>query len=260
MAYSTENKENTMIFNIKNRTKLTEAPAFYPKEFLRYKKGKNLSVENKENDYGGLAPNSSYVQVNCRLTPPSSLPESAKKTPSEMKTKRKTEICHYWEMNGTCKFGERCAFAHGEKELVSRKMSNNYKTKKCKQFFENGFCPYGIRCQFSHESEKKSGVCYINEIAITDFLNVPEMKTIFLKRPRLQTFEKIAQFSPKETEEKRLQLLDDIIEARYRFKASEESSTVGSEEFEKYYSSPVKESTDDGFGCGVERRKRFPSA
>ena len=32
-------------------------------------------------------------------------------------------------MNGDCKYGDKCAFAHGESELKNRKMSNNYKTK-----------------------------------------------------------------------------------------------------------------------------------
>ena len=47
----------------------------------------------------------------------------------DYKKKFKTEICHFWEMNGDCKYGDKCAFAHGESELKNRKMSNNYKTK-----------------------------------------------------------------------------------------------------------------------------------
>ena len=45
-------------------------------------------------------------------------------------------------MNGYCKYGDNCAFAHGENELKNRKISFNYKTKPCKQFFENSFCNY----------------------------------------------------------------------------------------------------------------------
>ena len=58
-------------------------------------------------------------------------------------------------MNGYCKYGDNCAFAHGENELKNRKISFNYKTKPCKQFFEIGFCPYGSRCQFSHKKNLK---------------------------------------------------------------------------------------------------------
>ena len=57
-------------------------------------------------------------------------------------------------MYGECKFGENCAFAHGDSELKQRKLTFNYKTKPCKQFFELGYCSYGSRCQFSHRKEK----------------------------------------------------------------------------------------------------------
>ena len=43
-------------------------------------------------------------------------------------------------MNGFCKYGDNCAFAHGEVELKNKKLNSNYKTKPCKQFFEIGFC------------------------------------------------------------------------------------------------------------------------
>ncbi|RNE94831.1 CCCH zinc-finger protein [Trypanosoma conorhini] len=31
--------------------------------------------------------------------------------------KRKTKMCIYWEKNGECNWGDRCAFAHGQGEL-----------------------------------------------------------------------------------------------------------------------------------------------
>ena len=73
---------------------------------------------------------------------------------NNFKSKWKTEICRYWEMYGECKYGENCAFAHGDSELKQRKMTFNYKTKPCKQFFEFGYCSYGSRCQFSHKKEE----------------------------------------------------------------------------------------------------------
>ncbi|CCW71145.1 unnamed protein product [Phytomonas sp. Hart1] len=33
------------------------------------------------------------------------------------KTKMKTKMCIYWEKNGTCAWGDRCAFAHGARDL-----------------------------------------------------------------------------------------------------------------------------------------------
>ena len=74
---------------------------------------------------------------------------------NNFKTKWKTEICHYWEMYGECKYGDNCAFAHGDSELKQRKLTFNYKTKPCKQFFELGYCSYGSRCQFSHKKEEQ---------------------------------------------------------------------------------------------------------
>lgn len=35
------------------------------------------------------------------------------------KAKIKTKMCIYWEKNGTCAWGDRCAFAHGPEELLS---------------------------------------------------------------------------------------------------------------------------------------------
>ena len=61
----------------------------------------------------------------------------------DFRTKWKTEICHYQEMNNYGKYGENCAFTDRENELKNRKMSFNYKTKPCKKlFFENSFCNY----------------------------------------------------------------------------------------------------------------------
>eukprot|EP00347_Sterkiella_histriomuscorum_P011792 403371081 len=72
-------------------------------------------------------------------------------TGSSFKTKYKTEICRNWELHGTCKFGDTCAFAHGDFELQKKShVPSKYKTKLCKQYHENLYCPYGQRCQFAH--------------------------------------------------------------------------------------------------------------
>jgi len=66
--------------------------------------------------------------------------------------KYKTEICRNWEVEGYCRFGDECTFAHGDRELHRRSsMPANYKTKICKQFTEEPYyCPYGEKCQFLH--------------------------------------------------------------------------------------------------------------
>ncbi len=137
---------------------------------------------------------------------------------NNFKTKWKTELCHYWEMYGQCKYGENCAFAHGDSELKKRKLTFNYKTKPCKQFFEQGYCSYGSRCQFSHKKEElkndeekeKEKVSYLK--IIEELLS--EENTIsheLIKRPRLLTFEQITHCSSEESRKSRLQLYEDII-------------------------------------------------
>jgi len=153
------------------------------------------------------------------------------------RTKWKTEICHYWEMYGECKYGDSCAFAHGESELKKRKLTFNYKTKPCKQFFELGYCSYGCRCQFSHKKEesikeKEDNVSYLK--IIKEFLS--DESTIsheLIKRPRLMTFEKITCSTLEESENSKLKLYEDILNIKNSnsnktnnliFKASEDSN------------------------------------
>jgi ribonuclease HI len=136
---------------------------------------------------------------------------------NNFKTKWKTEICRYWEMYGECKFGDNCAFAHGDSELKQRKMTFNYKTKLCKQFFELGYCSYGSRCQFSHKREdlhkqknENDNVSYwkiIEELLSED----SQVSHELVKRPRLMTFENIASCSLEESENSKLKLYEDII-------------------------------------------------
>eukprot|EP00344_Euplotes_crassus_P000640 CAMPEP_0196994196 /NCGR_PEP_ID=MMETSP1380-20130617/482_1 /TAXON_ID=5936 /ORGANISM="Euplotes crassus, Strain CT5" /LENGTH=290 /DNA_ID=CAMNT_0042409501 /DNA_START=367 /DNA_END=1239 /DNA_ORIENTATION=+ len=66
--------------------------------------------------------------------------------------KYKTEICRNWQLEGYCRFGDECTFAHGGDELNRKAtMPLNYKTKVCKQFTEEPYyCPYGEKCQFIH--------------------------------------------------------------------------------------------------------------
>ena len=143
------------------------------------------------------------------------------------KTKWKTEICRYWEMYGQCKFGDNCAFAHGDSELKKRKMTFNYKTKQCKQFFELGYCSYGSRCQFSHKkenSEKNNNFSYLK--IIKEFLSSEnEISHELVKRPRLMTFEKITKSTLEESQKSKLKLYEDIINLKNcKFKLSEDTN------------------------------------
>lgn len=69
------------------------------------------------------------------------------------KTKYKTEMCKNWIEVGTCRYGNKCQFAHGEQEMIAKLAPINakYKSKTCTTFIEKLFCPYGKRCLFRHE-------------------------------------------------------------------------------------------------------------
>jgi len=168
--------------------------------------------------------------------------------------KWKTEMCKYWEMYGKCKYGNNCAFAHGESELNKRKLSFNYKTKPCKQFFELGYCSYGIRCQFSH---KNSDFIRQKKLSDGDIINYNNNKVSYLKiikefladnnkeisheliiRPRLKTFENITSCTLQESVNSRLKLYEDIINIKnekiYKYEKQEKHPKMKNSE-DSYY-------------------------
>ncbi|XP_041353759.1 mRNA decay activator protein ZFP36L2-like [Gigantopelta aegis] len=70
----------------------------------------------------------------------------------------KTELCRPFEESGQCKYGDKCQFAHGAKELRSLPRHPKYKTDLCRTYHTIGFCPYGPRCHFIHnEDERRLG-------------------------------------------------------------------------------------------------------
>lgn len=86
------------------------------------------------------------------------------------KAKFKTEMCKFWELNKTCRFGDSCAFAHGLGEIRQKVVfSNTYKTKRCKQFFESGYCLYGTRCQFLHFFSQKGCIFFSYKRALKSY-------------------------------------------------------------------------------------------
>jgi len=70
----------------------------------------------------------------------------------------KTELCRSWEEKGSCRYGTKCQFAHGEEELRSVARHPKYKTEICRTFWVSGACPYGKRCCFIHTELPVSGV------------------------------------------------------------------------------------------------------
>ncbi|TNM99767.1 hypothetical protein fugu_012800 [Takifugu bimaculatus] len=70
-------------------------------------------------------------------------------------TRYKTELCRPFEESGSCKYGEKCQFAHGFHELRSLSRHPKYKTEPCRTFHTIGFCPYGPRCHFIHNADER---------------------------------------------------------------------------------------------------------
>ncbi|CAF0997093.1 unnamed protein product [Rotaria magnacalcarata] len=73
-------------------------------------------------------------------------------TPSHIcVTRYKTELCRPFTETGKCKYGDKCQFSHGIKELRILMRHPKYKTEYCRTFHTTGYCPYGPRCHFIHD-------------------------------------------------------------------------------------------------------------
>ncbi|XP_037322757.1 mRNA decay activator protein ZFP36 [Pungitius pungitius] len=81
----------------------------------------------------------------------------------------KTELCRGFQETGSCKYGSKCQFAHGEAELRGLFRHPKYKTEPCRTFYNFGYCPYGSRCHFIHE-DKLSG----SPLSTAKFANQPQ--------------------------------------------------------------------------------------
>ncbi|XP_077284243.1 tis11 zinc finger protein [Arctopsyche grandis] len=80
-------------------------------------------------------------------------PVAAPATPPNA-SRYKTELCRPYEEAGSCKYGDKCQFAHGYRELRNLQRHPKYKTELCRTFHSVGFCPYGPRCHFVHNAEE----------------------------------------------------------------------------------------------------------
>ena len=174
-----------------------------------------------EDEYQGLMYNPGYPNIPSGNSIYYYIEKDPRDEFNNFRTKWKTEICHYWEMYGECKYGDNCAFAHGDSELKQRKMTFNYKTKPCKQFFELGYCSYGSRCQFSHKKEdlkidKENKDEEISYLKIIEELLSENDKISYelVKRPRLMTFENITHSTLEESKNSKLQLYKDFIDLK----------------------------------------------
>ena len=127
----------------------------------------------------------------------------------DFKIKYKTELY--------CKYGDKCAYAHGKENLRSKVTNTTaYRTKKCTQFFEQGYCPYGSRCQFAHQLKSNiinnpydRGMTYGKILETISKLENAENIKKLIEKPRLPVF---LEFSEEKIESR---LLEDIKSLTY---------------------------------------------
>lgn len=74
--------------------------------------------------------------------------------PVQNASRYKTEMCRPFQENGSCKYGEKCQFAHGVEDLRNVSRHPKYKTDLCRTYHSVGFCPYGPRCHFVHAMDE----------------------------------------------------------------------------------------------------------
>ena len=178
------------------------------------KDSSNLSTSNEdifENDFYEKNP-SSPIKSNFNTNSNNYYKGKA----SDFKIKYKTELYKFYEINGHCKFGDNCAYAHGIENLRSKVTNSTaYRTRKCNQFYEKGYCPYGSRCQFQHQLksnlinnpyDRKMSYKKILE-TISKLENVDNIKKL-IEKPRLEIFKEI--INNKNIEQCESRLLDDI--------------------------------------------------
>ncbi|KAG7321960.1 hypothetical protein KOW79_014818 [Hemibagrus wyckioides] len=97
-------------------------------------------------------PNFNNKMKSLDLPPPPGFPPLA----PHASNRYKTELCRSFQENGSCKYGNKCQFAHGESELRGLYRHPKYKTEACRTFYNFGYCPYGSRCHFIHEEKLSS--------------------------------------------------------------------------------------------------------
>ncbi|XP_066300162.1 uncharacterized protein [Branchiostoma lanceolatum] len=71
---------------------------------------------------------------------------------SLLQLKYKTEMCLNFRSSGTCRFGDKCLYAHGEREL-----RRTPKLTPCSAMQQKGHCPHGDGCIFAHSKNDQKG-------------------------------------------------------------------------------------------------------
>ncbi|XP_023270344.1 mRNA decay activator protein ZFP36L1-like [Seriola lalandi dorsalis] len=143
----------------------SQGPVSKPKQ-LPFRPDRSMSLTESSSSllssFGQLKNHEAFPSVPATTTvaPPPGFPPSspfpAQIPPMLSSNRYKTELCRGFQETGSCKYGSKCQFAHGEAELRGLYRHPKYKTEPCRTFYNFGYCPYGSRCHFIHE-EKISG-------------------------------------------------------------------------------------------------------
>ena len=115
---------------------------------------------------------------------------------NDQQLKYRTELCKFYEINGTCKYGDNCIFAHGKENLREKVLNKSgYKKRPCINFFEFGYCMYGNRCQFSHSLSKNDNIKNFSYIKLINAINTStlnnELYRKIKEKKRLSVFRRL---------------------------------------------------------------------
>jgi hypothetical protein len=66
----------------------------------------------------------------------------------------KTELCATFIRYGSCPYGKKCQFAHGDHDLKAVDRPPKWRSKPCQNWLRTGTCAYNERCCFRHDTVK----------------------------------------------------------------------------------------------------------
>ncbi|KAE9005328.1 hypothetical protein PF006_g11881 [Phytophthora fragariae] len=115
------------------------------------------------------SPNRMHVLANGDIVDCGRLPQTARNN------LYKTELCKHYTENGSCRYGSKCQFAHGEDELRGVLRHPKYKTTRCKAFMSTGKCIGDLRDNLSSTaSESDDQEAQSKDLLINPYGNVLE--------------------------------------------------------------------------------------
>ncbi|XP_078581536.1 uncharacterized protein LOC144864969 isoform X2 [Branchiostoma floridae x Branchiostoma japonicum] len=115
---------------------------------------------------------------------------------SLLQLKYKTEMCSNFRSSGTCRFGDKCLYAHGEREL-----RRTPKLTPCPAMQQKGHCPHGDSCIFAHSKNDLKAPArtpeQVNPVAAVRRTSpTARMRLVDLKKKKEQTEDRLDKKRP----------------------------------------------------------------